>query len=164
MRISSARVTVLQSPRKISAKICGDLRFTSATGKTKYPLQGSKVLKHGEKFSGQQWATEGQQQQKLERAERVQQEQMINEAKEEQWREDQKKKKIEQAKKKNSPTIGQQLAFILGFLFVLFSYFIPVFGTMTLVTGGIFMVCSLLSEIATHLVRLKIALEESKSE
>ena len=107
---------------------------------------------------------EAQQQQKLERAERVQQEQMINEAKEEQWREDQKKKKIEQAKKKNSPTIGQRLAFILGFLFVLFSYFIPVFGTMTLVTGGIFMVCSLLSEIATHLVRLKIALEENKSE
>ena len=75
-----------------------------------------------------------------------------------------KKEKIEQAKKKNSPTIGQRLAFILGFLFVLFSYFIPFFGTMTLVTGGIFMVCSLLSEIATHLVRLKIALEENKSE
>ncbi len=109
-------------------------------------------------------AAEARQRQKLDRAELVQQEQMINEAKEEQRREDQKKKKIEQAKKKNSPTIPQRLAFILGFLFVLFSYFIPVFGTMTLVTGGIFMVCSLLSEIATHLVRLKIALEESKSE
>ena len=106
---------------------------------------------------------EAQQQQKLEQAERVQQEKMINEAKEEQLREDQ-RKKIEQAKKKNSPTIGQQLAFILGFLLVLFSYFIPFYGTMILATGGIIMVCSLLSEIATHLVRLKIALEENKSE
>ena len=106
---------------------------------------------------------EAQQQQKLEQAERVQQEKMINEAKEEQLREDQ-RKKIEQAKKKNSPTIGQQLAFILGFLLVLFSYFIPFYGTMTLATGGIIMVCSLLSEIATHLVRLKIALEENKFE
>ena len=109
-------------------------------------------------------AAEARQRQKLDRAELVQQEQMINEAKEEQRLEDQKKKRIEQAKKINSPTIGQRLAFILGFLFVLFSYFIPVFGSMTLITGGILMVCSLLSEIATHLVRLKIALEESKSE
>ena len=56
----SARVTVLRSPHKIPTKSCGELRFTRATGKTKSPRQDSQVLKHGEKFIGQQWATKGE--------------------------------------------------------------------------------------------------------
>jgi len=36
------------------------VRFTLATGKTKYPRQESHGEKHGGKFSGQQWATKGE--------------------------------------------------------------------------------------------------------
>ena len=143
-----------------STKLLFDTALTDQIKKRILKQQEQQKEKEREKAV----AAEARQQRKLERVEKSQQEQTAIEEKSKRWREEQKKKKIEQAKKKNSPTIGQRLAFILGFLFVLFSYFIPVFGSMTLITGGILMVCSLLSEIATHLVRLKIALEESKSE
>ena len=128
-----------------STKLLFDTAITDQIKKRILKQQEQQKEKEREKAV----AAEARQQRKLERVEQSQQEQTAIE---------------EQAKKKNSPTIGQRLAFILGFLLVLFSYFIPVFGSMTLITGGILMVCSLLSEIATHLVRLKIALEESKSE
>ncbi len=40
--------------------MCGKRGFTSVTGESEYPRQEYNVLKHGEKFIGQQWATEGQ--------------------------------------------------------------------------------------------------------
>ena len=40
--------------------MCGKRGFTRATGKSEYPRQEYNVTKHGEKFIGQQWATEGQ--------------------------------------------------------------------------------------------------------
>ena len=44
----------------MSAKICGELRFTRATRESEYPRQESHLLKHEEKFIGQQWTTEDQ--------------------------------------------------------------------------------------------------------
>lgn len=103
---------------------------------------------------------EARQQKKNDQVDQSQQERLVIEEQRKHRKGDQDRKKIERAQKKNQATLLQQLFFILGFLMVIFSWFIPVFGLMTLVAGGLFMVCSLLSEIATHLVRLKIALQE----
>tara|TARA_Y100000385_G_scaffold195687_1_gene202539 strand:- start:1095 stop:1685 length:591 start_codon:yes stop_codon:yes gene_type:complete len=104
--------------------------------------------------------SEARQQEENEHVDQSQQERLVIEEKRKQRKGDQDRKKIERAQKKNQATLLQQLFFILGVLMVMISWFIPVFGLMTLVAGGLFMVCSLLSEIATHLVRLKIALQE----
>ena len=56
----SARVTVEVFFRICSAQMCGERTFTRATGESEYPRQEYNVTKHGEKFIGQQWATEGQ--------------------------------------------------------------------------------------------------------
>ena len=82
---------------------------------------------------------------------------------EQRWKAEQKRLKSEKAQQCDKPTFGQSLAFVFGLLLLFFSWFIPLFGLMTLVAGGIFMICSCLSEISLQLVRLKHALQEKDS-
>ena len=82
---------------------------------------------------------------------------------EQRWKAEQKRLKSEKAQQYDKPTFGQSLAFVFGLLLLIFSWFIPFFGQMTLVAGGIFMICSCLSEISLQLVRLKHALQEKSS-
>ena len=56
----SARVTVEAFFHTFSTQMCGKRGFTRATGESEYPRQESHGEKHGEKFSGQQWATKGE--------------------------------------------------------------------------------------------------------
>ena len=57
---SPARVIVEAFFHTFSTQMCGERGFTRATGESEYPRQESHLSKHGEKFIGQQWATEGQ--------------------------------------------------------------------------------------------------------
>jgi len=99
-------------------------------------------------------------QKKKQQVDHPQHERGVIEEKRKQIKSDQDWKRIERAQKKNQPTLLQRLVFTLGMLMVTISFFMPLFGQMILIAGGLLMVCSLLSEIATHLVRLKIALQE----
>jgi len=99
-------------------------------------------------------------QKKKQQVDHPQHERVVIEEKRKQIKSDQDWKRIERAQKKNQPTLLQRLVFTLGMLMVTISFFMPLFGQMILIAGGLLMVCSLLSEIATHLVRLKIALQE----